>query len=177
MAAMWRNGAGGRGPGWAIEGALNPTVLRIHVTETLTDRTIVVCPPEEAPAPFDAMTSIEGVRSLDVQRHRVRVNLLPGGGRGEVSRAVAGVLRASWGTAVSLPPDEGPRAFSIAHTGPRLVAESPVMAAQHGDLTLIRAFEVPGVVEAIAGEGLVLVRLGRLFAWDDVEAEVSSALA
>jgi len=42
---------------------------------------------------------------------------------------------------------------------------------------LIRVFEVRGVVEAIAGDGLVLVRLGRLFAWDDVEDEVSAALA
>ena len=167
----------GRAPAWAIEGALNPTILRIHVTEALTDRTIVVCPPEGAPAPFDAVGEIEGVRGLDLHRHRVRLNLAPGAGRAIVSRAAAPLLEAAWGTEDPLPLDEGPRAFSVAHEGPRLVAESPVMAAQHGDTTLIRVFEVPGVVEAIAGDGLVLVRLGRLFAWDDVEAEVSAALA
>ena len=167
----------GRAPAWAIEGALNPTILRIHVTEALTDRTIVVCPPEGAPAPIDAVGEMVGVRGLDLHRHRVRVNLAPGAGRAGVSRAAAQLLEAAWGTEDPLPLDEGPRAFSVAHEGPRLVAESPVMAAQHGDTTLIRVFEVPGVVEAIAGDGLVLVRLGRLFAWDDVEAEVSAALA
>ena len=166
-----------RAPAWAIEGALNPTILRIHVTETLTDRTIVVCPPEEAPAPFDAVGEIEGVRGLDLHRHRVRVNLESGAGRAAVSRAAARLLEEAWGAQDPLPLDEGPRAFSVRHTGPRLVAESPVMAAQHGDTTLIRVFEVPGVVEAIAGDGLVLVRLGRLFAWEDVEADVSAALA
>lgn len=167
----------GRSPAWAIEGALNPTILRIHVTEALTDRTIVVCPPGDAPAPFDEVAAIDGVRGLDLHRHRVRVNLDPGAGRGVVSRAAAELLEAAWGTQASLPLDEGPRAFAVDHTGPRLVAESPVMAAQQGDTTLIRVFEVPGVVEAIAGEGLVLVRLGRLFAWDDLEADVSAALA
>ena len=167
----------GRGPAWAIEGALNPTILRIHVTEALTDRTIVVCPPEEAPAPFDGIVAVEGVRSLDLHRHRVRVNLATGAGRAAVSHAAAELLEVAWGAQAALPLDEGPRAFSVEHAGPRLVAESPVMAAQHGDTTLIRVFEVPGVVEAIAGEGLVLVRLGRLFAWDDVEADVSAALA
>jgi hypothetical protein len=166
-----------RAPAWAIEGALNPTILRIHVTEALTDRTIVVCPPEDAPAPFDAVAEIEGVRGLDLHRHRVRVNLEPGAGRAAVSRAAAALLEAAWGAQDPLPLDEGPRAFSVDHTGPRLVAESPVMAAQQRDTTLIRVFEVPGVVEAIAGDGLVLVRLGRLFAWNDVQAEVSAALA
>jgi hypothetical protein len=166
-----------RAPAWAIEGALNPTVLRIHVTDILTDRTIVVCPPEAAPAPFDAVGGIEGVRGLDLHRHRVRVNLEPGAGRAAVSQAAGKLLESAWGAPTSLPLDEGPRAFSVVHTGPRLVAESPVMAAHHGDTTLIRVFEVPGVVEAIVGDGLVLVRLGRLFAWDDVETEVSAALA
>jgi len=164
-------------PAWAVEGALNPTILRIHVTRTLTDRTIVVCPPEAAPAPFDEVVEVDGVRGLDLHRHRVRVNLEPGAGRAEVARAAGAILERAWGAQASLPLDEGPRAFSVAHAGPRLVAESPVMAAQHGDTTLIRVFEVPGVVEAIAGDGLVLVRLGRLFAWDDVETEVSAALA
>ena len=166
-----------RPPAWAIEGALNPTILRIHVTEALTDRTIVVCPPEDAPAPFDAVVEIEGVGGLDLHRHRVRVNLEPGARRAAISRVAARLLEAAWGAEEPLPLDEGPRAFSVDHTGPRLVAESPVMAAKQGDTTLIRVFEVPGVVEAIAGDGLVLVRLGRLFAWDDVEAEVSAALA
>ncbi len=162
---------------WAIEGALNPTILRIHVTDALTDRTIVVCPPEGAPPPFDAVASIDGVRSLDLHRHRVRVNLASGAGRDAVSRAAAELLEATWGAQTVLSHEEEPRAFTVAHAGPRLVAESPVMAAQHGDTTLIRVFEVPGVVEAIAGDGLVLVRLGRLFAWDDVEDDVSAALA
>ena len=167
----------GRVPAWAIEGALNPTILRIHVTDTLTDRTIVVCPPDAAPAPFDAVVEIDGVRGVDLHRHRVRVNLAPGAGRAAVSPGRRPAPRARVGRASPLPLDEGPRAFSVAHTGARLVAESPVMAAHHGDTTLIRVFEVPGVVEAIAGDGLVLVRLGRIVAWDDVQADVSAALA
>jgi hypothetical protein len=38
------------------------------------------------------------------------------------------------------------------------------------------AFLAPGVAEAILTEGVVQVRLGRLFAWDQVEEAVRKAL-
>jgi len=37
-------------------------------------------------------------------------------------------------------------------------------------------FVVPGVAEAILTEGLVEVRLGRLFAWDQAEEAIRTVL-
>jgi hypothetical protein len=52
------------------------------------------------------------------------------------------------------------------------------MAERAGDARLSAVFRVEGVVEAIAAPGLVLVRLGRLFAWDEgTTASVAEALA
>jgi hypothetical protein len=58
--------------------------------------------------------------------------------------------------------------------GPRIVAESPEMAAP--DAILAALFRVPGVAEAILEAGWVWVRLARLFPWDDVEDSVRWAL-
>jgi hypothetical protein len=160
---------------WALEGATNPTLLRLHVGVALTTETIVTCPPGAAPAPVDRLLEIEAIRSLDVHRYRVRLNLRLGAGRAETQRHAAEVLAHAWGPAVPLAPDPGPRAFAAALGGPRAVAESPAMAAGHPVLAAV--FEVRGVSEAIAGEGLVLVRLGRLFAWDDAEGPVAAAIA
>jgi hypothetical protein len=54
------------------------------------------------------------------------------------------------------------------------VAESRQMAA--GEPILEALFGVEGVAEAIVGDGMVLVRVGRLFRWDDVEPDVRAAL-
>jgi hypothetical protein len=49
------------------------------------------------------------------------------------------------------------------------------MAAGHPVLEVL--FSVDGVSEAIAGDALVLVRLGRLFGWAEVEPTIRDALA
>jgi hypothetical protein len=51
------------------------------------------------------------------------------------------------------------------------VAESPAMA--EGLPVLEALFALDGVAEAIAAPGLLLVRLGRLHAWGDVEAGIA----
>ena len=159
---------------WALETATNPAVLRLHVTDDLTDRTILTCPPGTPPAPLAALLGLRAVRSLDVHRHRVRLNLAPDADRDEVMVAVGGMLRSTWGDLTPLPVEELPRAFAVGHRGARAVAESRDMAGD--DDVLLAAFAVPGVVEAIAGDGMVLVRLGRLFLWRDVEDAVRESL-
>jgi len=160
--------------GWALEGAPNPTLLRLHFDVALTDETIVTCPPGVLPEPLDRLLEIEAIRSLDLHRYRTRLNLYPGAGRAEARRHVAEVLTPAWGPGAELVPDAGPRAFEAATSGPKAVAESPAMARGHR--LLVAAFSVDGVVEAISGEGMVLVRLGRLFSWADRETAVVAAL-
>lgn len=159
---------------WALEGAANPAVLRLHVGMELTRETIVTCPPGPAPAPIDRLLEIEAIRSLDLHRYRVRLNMRPDAIRAETATHVTQVMRAVWGPAAPLADDEGPRAFRAATDGPRAVAESRAMAGDHPLLAAL--FEVDGVAEAIAGDGLVLVRLGRMFDWADREADVARAL-
>jgi hypothetical protein len=162
---------------WAIEGALNPTVLRLHVNVSLTERTIVTCPPSSPPAPLDSLLLIDGVRSVDLHRYHVRINLLPGGGRGHVSGEATAALSVTWGPPVDLPEAGDPRAFGYPRHGRRVVAESLEMARAAEEPVLERLFRVPGVAETIAGEDMVLVRLGRLFGWHESEAAVREALA
>ena len=64
----------------------------------------------------------------------------------------------------------------MAREGDRQVAESLEMAEAHGDAMLMALFAVEGVAEAIAGKDLVLVRLGRLFRWDECSDAVMAAL-
>src|SRR5215213_3467420 len=71
----WEMGA------WAIEPATNPSVVRIHVAEQLTDRTIVTSPPAEVAMPMAGLLEIEAVRTIDVHRYRIRLNLRPGSER------------------------------------------------------------------------------------------------
>lgn len=164
---------------WALERAPNPRVLRLHVDVELTDRTIVTCPPDEPPALLAGLASVPGVRSLDLHRYRARLNLSPDAVADSVAEAAAPVLAAALGgDAERMRADAGPRAFESEAEGPRLVAESAEMAERAGDARLSAVFRVVGVVEAIAAPGLVLVRLGRLFAWDeDTTASVAEALA
>jgi hypothetical protein len=162
---------------WVLEGAANPTILRIHVTDPLTDRTIVTCPPNAPPPQLGRLLDIEGVRSVDLHRYRVRLNLLPDAGRGAVTSAATALLRSEWGDPAPLLIEELPRAFEAEHQGPRVVAESMEMAEAAHEPLLELLFGVDGVSEVIASDGMVLVRLGRLFRWQDVELSVREALA
>jgi len=159
---------------WAIEPATNPNVVRVHVTDELTDRTILTSPPAEVAMPIAGLLEIEAVRTIDLHRYRIRLNLRPGSDRVRTAAHARDVLVAGWGEPVRLAPDEGPRVFEIADRGPRTVAESAEMAQGHPLLEAL--FGVEGVSEAIAGDGLLLVRLGRLFDWDAQQPAVRAVL-
>jgi hypothetical protein len=159
---------------WALERAPNPRVIRVHTTVELTRATIEKCPPAIPREGLRSLLAVDGVRSVDLHRYRARLNLSPGcdaeAAWGEVARAI----EAAWGAPALLPGEPPPRAFEVACEGPRVVAESPEMAAPHP--TLAALFLVPGVAEAILEAGRVWVRPGRLFSWKDVEASVRRAL-
>lgn len=159
---------------WAIEPAANPSVVRVHVAHELTDRTILTTPPAEVAMPVAGLLEIEAVRTVDLHRYRMRLNLRPGSNRARTASHAREVLGAAWGEPVPLESDEGPRAFAVVYEGPRRVAESAEMAA--GVPLLEVLFDVEGVSEAVAGTGMVLVRLGRLFGWDWGERAVGAAL-
>jgi len=152
----------------------NPSVLRLHTTEELTDRTIVTCPPALPPAPLERLLAFPGVRSLNLHRYRCRVNLRPGADAIASAHATETTLLPVWGAPEPLPPEEDPRAFAIRREGPRIVAESREMAGS--DSIAQAMFDVPGVVEVVLGPGLALVRLGRLFRWSAVQGDVVRAL-
>jgi hypothetical protein len=160
---------------WAFENVTNPWLVRLHADVSLTDRTIVTCPPAEAPAPLDRLLQVNGVRSIDVHRYRVRLNLEYGISRTAAARTGSAFLQGHWGDPSALPDRERPRAFQVDRHGPRQVAESLTMA---GDDRLLRSiFCVDGVEEVVAADGVVLVKLGRFFRWRDREAAVSDAIA
>lgn len=159
---------------WALERVANPAVLRIHTAVELTQRTIETCPPGVPPPPLDALLGLAEVRSLDLHRYRVRLNLEPVAQGDDAMRSAAEVLASAWGPASPLPPPSPPRPFAVAHRGPRRVAESLAMA--EGDPILAACFGVTGVEEAVAEPGRVLVRLGRLFHWEDLEDDVEATI-
>jgi len=160
---------------WALEATPNRAVLRVHVAHELTDRTIVTSPPAELERPLVGLLELDAVRTIDLHRYRARLNLRPDTDRDATTAHADAVLASSWGPARTLTDDAGPRAFEVRHEGRRTVAESAEMARGHPLLEAV--FAVDGVSEAIVGDNLVLVRLGRLFAWPDVEPEVIRALA
>jgi hypothetical protein len=160
---------------WALEATPNRAVLRIHVSHELTDRTIVTSPPAELEYPLAGLLELDAVRTIDLHRYRVRVNLRSDADRDATAVHAGAILTSSWGPARNLEADAGPRAFQVRHEGVRTVAESAEMALGHPLLEAV--FAVDGVSEAIVGDDLVLVRLGRLFAWPDAEAHVIRALA
>ena len=163
---------------WAFEPAVNPTVLRLHVDVELTARTIVTCPPHDAPPIAAAALAVGGVRSVDLHRYRARLNLRPGVTAADIVDRASDDLARALGPATEIPADEGPVVFEVDHDGPRRVAESAEMAERSREPTLVALFGVHGVAEAILGEGLVLVRLGRLFRWHDgARSQVIAALA
>jgi hypothetical protein len=159
---------------WAMETVPNPSVLRLHTTEELTDRTILTCPPGTPTAPLDRLLALPEVRSLNLHRYRCRVNVRPGANAIAVGNAVERNLLTAWGTPEPLPPEEEPKAFVIRREGPMVVAESYEMAA--GDSVALALFAVQGVVEVVSGKGMVLVRIGRLFRWSAVQSDVVRAL-
>ncbi len=160
---------------WSIETTPNPAVVRIHTTVELTAATIETCLPDVAPPPLDRVAGLEAVRSVDLHRYRARLNLRPGAPAPAVIDEVVDTLRRSWGDPVPAPEVRPPRAFAVPMAVARTVAESQEMAA--GNPLLAAVFRVDGVAEAIAGRGMVLVTLGRLFAWADREHAVARALA
>jgi hypothetical protein len=159
---------------WALERAPNPRVVRVHTTVELTRATIEKCPPASPPEGLRSLLAVDGVRSVDLHRYRARLNLDPGCNAKAAWEGVTRAIEAAWGPPASLPSEPSPRAFKVAHEGPRIVAESQEMAGP--DPTLAALFRVPGVAEAILEGGRVRVRPGRLFSWEDVEASVRSAL-
>jgi hypothetical protein len=159
---------------WALETATNPSVLRIHVGHELTDRTIVTSPPAEVAMPLAGLLEVEAVRTIDLHRYRVRVNLAQGADRRGTEGHIRDILRPSWGAEEPLPDDPEPRAFEARHPVPREVAESAEMAAGHPLLEGL--FGIDGVSEAIAGDDVVLIRLGRLFTWQDVQPFIERAV-
>jgi hypothetical protein len=159
---------------WALEQPANPSVVRVHVDQELTDRTIVTSPPAEIARPLAGVLELEAVRTVDLHRYHARVNLAHGADRDAAARHVVDILRTAWGNAADDAQEPDPRAFEIEYAGPRVVAESAEMAA--GRELLVRLFTVIGVREAILGDGLALVRIGRLFTWGAVEPAVTAAL-
>ena len=160
-------------PRWALEGVPNPAVLRVHVTAELTDRTIVSCPSGIAPPPLDAVLALAGVRSVDLHRYRARVNLRADADPQAVREGIQAAVAAVWGPASPLPTEETARAFPVEYRGARSVAESLQMASAGIARALFRA---PGVAEVVLADGEAVVRLGRLFRWDQVEAAVRAAI-
>jgi hypothetical protein len=164
-------------PRWALEPAVNLTVLRLHVDVELTTRTILTCPPHDPPPIAAAALAIAGVRSVDLHRYRARLNLQPGVIAADIVERASAQLARSLGPVTEMLDDEGPVVFEVDHDGPRHVAESVEMADRSGEPTLVALFGVHGVAEAILGDGLVLVRLGRLFRWHDgARSQVIGAL-
>jgi hypothetical protein len=159
---------------WALEGAPNPRVIRVHTTVELTRATIEKCPPASPPEGLRSVLAVDGVRSVDLHRYRARLNLSPGCDARAAWDGVARAIEVAWGAPAPLSGEPAPRAFEVAYEGPRIVAESPEMAAP--DPTLAALFRVPGVAEAILVAGRVWVRPGRLFSWEEVEASVRWAL-
>jgi hypothetical protein len=159
---------------WALERTRNPSVLRVHTTVELTRATIEACPPVRPPWPLDRLLSIPGVRSMDLHRYRARLNLAPGTEPALVEARIREILSPELGPAVDLSAEPVPQTFAVRYGGLRTVAESPDMARSQPVLRAV--FLVPGVAEAILTEGLVEVRLGRLFAWDQAEEAIRTAL-
>ncbi len=159
---------------WALERAANPRVIRLHTTVELTRATIEKCPPASPPEELRSLLAVNGVRSVDLHRYRARLNLDPGCDAEAAWDGVTRAIEVAWGAPAPLPGEPPPRGFELAYEGPRIVAESPKMAA--GDPILVALFRVPGVAEAILEAGRVWVRPGRLFSWEDVGASVRWAL-
>ena len=159
---------------WVLERPANPSVLRVHVDHQLTDRTILTSPPAEIARPLAGLLELGSVRTVDLHRYHSRVNLAYGADREVAAGHTGEILRAAWGYEADDGAESDPRAFEIDYTGPRVVAESAEMAA--GRDLLVQLFTVAGVREAILGEGIALVRIGRLFTWAAVEPDVAAAL-
>jgi hypothetical protein len=159
---------------WALERAPNPRVIRVHTTVELTRSTIETCPPAIPPKGLRSVLAMDGIRSIDLHRYLARLNLNPGWDADATWVEVTGTIEGAWGGPVPLPDHSPLRAFEVAYQGPRIVAESPEMAASVP--TTVALFRIPGVAEAILEAGRVWVRPGRLFSWEEMETSVRRAL-
>jgi hypothetical protein len=135
------------GPGKSAQ----PRVIRVHTTVELTRATIEKCPPTSPPEGLRSLLAADGVGSVDLHRYRARLNLTPGRDAKAASEGVTRAIEAAWGPPAPLPGEPPPRAFGVEYEGPRMVTESPEMAAP--DATLVALFRVPLVAEAILEAG------------------------
>jgi hypothetical protein len=149
-------------------------VIRVHTDRELTHRTIQTCPPGRAPSGLDEVLGLDDVRSVDLHRYVARVNLVAGALRSEAASSVEDALIGAWGPPADPPSQPRRRTFPAAASGPRVVAESLEMAGEHE--LLRRLLGTAGVVEAVVDDGAVAVRIGRLFAWADVEPAIRDAV-
>jgi hypothetical protein len=162
--------------GWAFEPVKNPTVLRVHTVLELTDSKIATCPPHTAPAPLDGLVERPDVRSIDLHRHRFRVNLAPEASP-EGSRAtVRTLLEGVWGPEVHPRPHrEPPRSFPAPAVERRHVVEGVEMV--RGDALMAAVWSCRGVVE-VQREGAELrVWLSPLYRWGDVADDIGAAVS
>src|SRR5262245_55483622 len=159
---------------WALEQPANASVLRVHVDHQLTDRTIVTAPPATIAHPLGGLLELGSVRTVDLHRYHARANLHHDADRATAAGHIQEILRNASGPESEGGDESDPRAFQVDYAGPRVVAESAEMAA--GREVLVRLFTVAGVREAVLGDGLALVRIGRLFTWSAVEPAVTAAL-
>jgi hypothetical protein len=97
---------------WALSNASNPTVLRLHTSLELTQATIETCPPSTPRHPLDRLLEIPGIRSIDLHRYGVRLNLLPGPDRHAITGEVCELLVKEWGGASSKRADRA-RTFAV----------------------------------------------------------------
>jgi hypothetical protein len=111
---------------------------------------------------------------MDLHRYRARLNLAPGTDPALAEVRIREILSPELGPPVDLPAEPPPRRFPLRYRGPRAVAESPEMTRSQP--VLRAAFLAPGVAEAVLTEGVVEVRLERLFAWDQIEKAVRKPL-
>jgi hypothetical protein len=153
----------------------NPAVVLVHATEEFTTATIRTYPPGRPEAPLDRVLDVPGIHSADLHRYRIRLNLAPRADRRAVRHRVEDVLAPAWGPPVQLPEEPGLRELGVGYAGPRLVAESLEMAGGHP--ILLTLFGIPGVAEAVLEQGVLRIRIGRLFSWQDVLGPVQRTLA
>jgi hypothetical protein len=88
---------------WALEGAPNPRVIRVHTTVELTRATIEKCPPASPPEGLRSVLAVDEVRSVDLHRDRARLNLSPGCDARAAWNGVARAIEATWGLRLPSP--------------------------------------------------------------------------
>jgi hypothetical protein len=161
--------------GWAFEPVKNPTVLRVHTVLELTDSKIATCPPADAPMALHGVLQLPGVRSIDLHRHRFRVNLAPGASLEGLRATVRTLLERAWGPEIHPRPHrEPPRSFPAAPVERRHVVEGVEMVK--GDALMAALWRCRGVVEVQREGAEVRVWLSPLYRWDAVADDIGAVL-